>query len=55
MAIDPVCKMEIDEKNPAATAEYEGKTYKFCSSGCKVTFEKEPKKYLQAQDHHHHN
>lgn len=35
MAIDPVCKMEVDEKSAAATSEYQGKTYYFCAPGCK--------------------
>jgi YHS domain-containing protein len=49
MAIDPVCQMEVDEKNPAATAEYEGQTYYFCAPGCKVAFEKDPEKFVQAE------
>jgi YHS domain-containing protein len=39
MAKDPVCGMNVDEANPAATAEYEGKTYYFCAPGCKTAFE----------------
>jgi len=35
MAIDPVCKMEIDESKAAATSEYKGKKYYFCAVGCK--------------------
>ena len=46
MAQDPVCKMTVDEKTAAATTEYKGKTYYFCAAGCKVTFEKEPDKYV---------
>ena len=46
MAIDPVCQMEVDEKNVPATSEYQGKTYYFCAVGCKKAFDKEPKKYL---------
>jgi len=47
MAIDPVCKMEVDEKRPpGGTAEYQGKKYYFCSPGCKKAFEKDPQKYL---------
>jgi len=34
MAKDPVCGMEVDEKTPAATSEYKGKTYYFCDPGC---------------------
>jgi YHS domain-containing protein len=45
MAKDPVCGMNVDEKKAAATAAYGGKTYYFCSAGCKTTFEKAPEKY----------
>ena len=47
MAKDPVCGMNVDEKKAAATAVYEGKTYYFCSPGCKATFDKDPGKYAR--------
>ena len=31
---DPVCGMEIDSAAAAASEEYEGKTYYFCSEAC---------------------
>jgi Cu+-exporting ATPase len=40
--------MDVDEQQAAATAEYQGKTYYFCSPGCKKAFEKEPQKYVPA-------
>jgi Cu+-exporting ATPase len=46
MAIDPVCKMQVDEKTAAATSEYKGKKYYFCSVGCKKAFDQKPEKYL---------
>jgi len=46
MAIDPVCKMEVDEKKPAATSDYKGKKYYFCAAGCKKAFDSNPEKYL---------
>jgi YHS domain-containing protein len=46
MAVDPVCKMNVDEKKAAATYEYKGKTYYFCAVGCKQAFTKDPEKYL---------
>ncbi len=46
MAIDPVCKMQVDEKNAPATSEYNGKTYYFCAVGCKKAFDEDPEKYL---------
>ena len=35
MVIDPVCKMEMQPKDAAATSEYAGKTYYFCHINCK--------------------
>ncbi len=49
MAIDPVCKMDIDEKTAVATSDYKGKKYYFCAAGCKVSFDKDPKQYLAAK------
>jgi Cu+-exporting ATPase len=46
MAIDPVCKMTVDEKTAAATSEYKGKKYYFCAVGCKKAFDANPEKYL---------
>jgi len=47
MAIDPVCKMEIDEKSAKAKSDYKGKTYYFCALVCKQTFDKNPDKYTE--------
>jgi YHS domain-containing protein len=46
MAIDPVCRMQVQEAKAAATSEYKGKKYYFCAIGCKKAFDKEPEKYL---------
>jgi P-type Cu+ transporter len=46
MAIDPVCKMKIDEKKAAGSSAYKGQTYYFCNISCKQKFDKEPEKYL---------
>lgn len=58
MAKDPVCGMDVDEKSAAGTSEYNGKTYYFCSKGCKTAFDKEPEKYLGSTEsetgHHQH-
>lgn len=37
MAIDLICGMEVDEKT-ALSVEHEGKTYYFCSPGCRDKF-----------------
>jgi Cu+-exporting ATPase len=39
---DPVCGMEIDPATAAASEEYEGTTYYFCSQGCHDSFIAEP-------------
>jgi YHS domain-containing protein len=50
MAIDPVCKMDVDEKKAAATYEYQGKKYYFCAAGCKENFSKDPEKFLKSKE-----
>jgi Cu+-exporting ATPase len=55
MATDPVCKMTVDESAAAAKAEHEGKTYYFCSTGCKEAFEKDPVKYTVGTSGHEHS
>ena len=46
MAIDPVCKMEVEESKAAATSEYQGKKYYFCAVGCQKASDQNPEKYL---------
>jgi Cu+-exporting ATPase len=46
-AKDAICGMMVDEKRPAGTSVYQGKTYYFCSTGCKTTFDKNPAKYAK--------
>jgi YHS domain-containing protein len=45
MVTDPVCGMKIDTDDAAATAEYEGKTYYFCSQVCHDVFMTDPLAY----------
>jgi len=42
MAIDPICKMEVDEKTAKWSSVYEGKKYYFCAPGCKKMFDRDP-------------
>jgi len=46
MAIDPVCKMQVDETKAAGKSEYKGQTYYFCAPGCKAKFDKDPTAYV---------
>lgn len=45
MIIDPVCKMEVDENRAKYGSRYKGKSYHFCSAGCKKKFDEDPEKY----------
>jgi Cu+-exporting ATPase len=49
MAIDPVCKMEVDEEQAAAQYEYKGKKYYFCAVGCKERFAEDPEKFIKEE------
>jgi Cu+-exporting ATPase len=44
---DPVCGMMVDPHETPHRAEYEGKPYYFCSSGCQSKFMAEPAKYVE--------
>jgi Cu+-exporting ATPase len=46
IAKDPVCGMTVDPNKAAATAEYDGQPYYFCSKGCATKFQQNPTKFL---------
>jgi len=47
MEKDPVCGMMVDPKRAAGSSSFGGRTYYFCSSGCKATFDKNPAKFAR--------
>lgn len=47
MALDPVCRMQVDETRAVATADYGGQRYYFCCPTCKEKFLKNPERYLK--------
>jgi YHS domain-containing protein len=49
MAYDPVCKMEVNERDTQYTSEYEGRLYYFCSPGCKTEFDATPHKFAVSE------
>lgn len=53
MANDPVCGMEIDERKAAGTSAYHGRTYSFCSGGCKDAFDRDPERYVGREQRGH--
>jgi YHS domain-containing protein len=46
MAVDPVCKMDVEPAKAAAQSSYQGRTYYFCAVQCKQKFDREPEKYV---------
>ncbi len=46
MAIDPICKMTVDESSAAGKSTYNGVDFYFCSPMCKTSFDKNPEKYV---------
>ncbi len=45
-AKDPVCGMSVTIDTAKHTAEHAGRTYYFCSAGCRVKFAADPARYL---------
>ncbi len=51
MAIDPVCKMQVDPAKAVAKVDYAGQTYHFCSEACHKSFTADPQKYTGSAPH----
>ena len=47
MERDVVCGMQVDPGKAAGKSEINGKTYYFCSTGCKAKFDANPTEYLK--------
>lgn len=45
---DPVCGMNVNMQDAAATRTVDGKQYAFCSDHCAAEFDKHPDRYVQA-------
>lgn len=50
MAKDPVCGMDVDEKEDAIKMDYKGRTFYFDSEACKETFKNNPEQYAKIGD-----
>ena len=48
MARDPVCGMNVADRDARATSQHGGKTYQFCSVGCKQKFDQRPEQYIKS-------
>ncbi|RFU44575.1 XdhC family protein [Paraburkholderia sp. DHOC27] len=49
---NPVCGMAVDIATARHVVEADGQRVYFCCDGCKIEFEREPKKYLAKRDRH---
>jgi YHS domain-containing protein len=47
---DVVCGMTVDSDTAEHKSEYKGQTYYFCAPGCKRSFDRDPEKYLHADN-----
>src|SRR6266550_2363795 len=47
--IDPICGMTVDPATAAASFEYEGKCYYFCSTHCLRKFRENPERFAHKQ------
>lgn len=46
MAIDPVCGMDVDERQTSLRSNRGGKDICFCCPKCKFMFDEDPAKFL---------
>ncbi|HEU4413902.1 MAG TPA: YHS domain-containing protein [Candidatus Angelobacter sp.] len=49
MPIDPVCKMEVNIANAAASHDHHAETLYFCSLDCLHKFEQAPAFYMHSE------
>src|SRR5215472_15569822 len=43
---DPVCGMSVDPHTTSHRQSHQGRTYYFCSAGCRAKFSADPHKYV---------
>ncbi len=47
--VDPVCRMDVNETEAAATSMFKGPTYYFCAVMCRDRFAEDPEKFVNGQ------
>ena len=52
---DPVCGMQVGEKETGFISTHMGKTFRFCSERCRKLFDLNPNKYVNASQGTHQN
>jgi len=45
---DSICGMMIEAEKSAGSSTFQGRTFYFCSAGCKRTFDKDPARHAKA-------
>ena len=48
MEKDVVCGMQVDPAKAAGSSQHNGKTYYFCSKGCKTKFDANPAQFVSS-------
>lgn len=46
---DPVCRMQLDEKDATHSLVHQGHIYYFCSVGCQAEFQRHPEDYVKSK------
>jgi Cu+-exporting ATPase len=44
---DPVCGMQVNPSEAAASSEHAGQRYYFCCQACKTKFDNNPEEYVR--------
>jgi len=47
--VDPVCRMDVNEAEAAATSTFKGQTYYFCAVMCRDRFAEDPERFVNGQ------
>jgi Cu+-exporting ATPase len=53
VAIDPICKMDVDIETAELYSDYQGVRYYFCAQHCKMNFDRNPMEYVNVEAVHH--
>ena len=54
-AHDPICHMDIALASAAGRSDHDGRTYYFCSMGCKSDFDADPAASLKLEAEYDHS
>ena len=49
VATDPVCRMQLKERQISECLVYSNRRYSFCSVGCKSEFQRHPEDYISIE------